>query len=177
MNIFVKHIWIYEYIRMYVKPILYIALQRPKGSIKPWFMNSSLDQGCWGLFVHYLLLSHPIAGFICLYRIITACCVQNTMLPNVYKFPWMMLPENESYSGHGDDHTNNFSWKLWRRKKIYQKKFLYIFFNMCHGNSWHQYKSRKPSQKASGIFKSVFLPAQLHTVDWSQPRLLPAHHH
>ena len=42
---------------------------------------------------------------------------------------------------------------------------------MCHGNSWHQYKSRKPSQKASGISKSVFVPAQLHTVDWSHPRL------
>ena len=34
---------------------------------------------------------------------------QCTVLPNIYIFPLMELPENESYSGHGDDHTINFS--------------------------------------------------------------------
>ena len=36
-----------------------------------------------------------------------------TMLPNIYKFPLTVLPENESYSGHGDDDTS-----------IYLEKFL-----------------------------------------------------
>ena len=44
------------------------------------------------------------------------------MLPHINKFPLMVLPENESYSGHGDDHTNNFSWKLWRRIFFSKKK-------------------------------------------------------
>ena len=32
-----------------------------------------------------------------------------TMLPNIYKFPLKVLPENESYSRYSDDHTSNFS--------------------------------------------------------------------
>ena len=31
-----------------------------------------------------------------------------TMLPNTLKYPSTVLPENESYSGHGDDHIRNF---------------------------------------------------------------------
>ena len=31
-----------------------------------------------------------------------------TMLPNIYRFPLTGLPENESYSEHGDYHTSNF---------------------------------------------------------------------
>ena len=31
-----------------------------------------------------------------------------TVLPNIYKFPLTGLPVNESFSGHGDDHTSNF---------------------------------------------------------------------
>ena len=32
-----------------------------------------------------------------------------TVLPNIYEFPLMGLPENESYLGHGDDHTSKYS--------------------------------------------------------------------
>ena len=28
------------------------------------------------------------------------------VLPNIYKFPLTVLPENESYSVHGDDYTS-----------------------------------------------------------------------
>ena len=35
--------------------------------------------------------------------------ITDIVLPNIYKFPLTELPENESYSGHGDDHTSNFS--------------------------------------------------------------------
>ena len=36
-------------------------------------------------------------------------CFLGTVLPNIYKFPLTVLPVSESYSGHGDDHTSNFS--------------------------------------------------------------------
>ena len=44
------------------------------------------------------------------------------MLPNIYKFSLMGLPENESYSEHGDYHTSNFSKKNWIRNFLSEKK-------------------------------------------------------
>ena len=40
----------------------------------------------------------------------------DTVLPNIYKFPLTGLPENESYSEHGDDHTCKFSLNIWEGK-------------------------------------------------------------
>ena len=44
-----------------------------------------------------------------------------TVLPNIYKFPLMGLPENESYSEHGDYHASNFSKKNWIRNFLSEK--------------------------------------------------------
>ena len=44
-----------------------------------------------------------------------------TVPPNIYKFPLMGLPENESYSEHGDYHTSNFSKKNWIRNFLSEK--------------------------------------------------------
>ena len=52
-----------------------------------------------------------------------------TVLPNIYKFPLTELPENESYSGHGGDHTSNLSWNLWGRNFSFAKQNNYKVLN------------------------------------------------
>ena len=56
-----------------------------------------------------------------------------TVLPNIYKFPLMGLPENESYLGHGDYHTSNFSKKNWIRNFLSEKtkKKSKVFDQIC----------------------------------------------
>ena len=58
-------------------------------------------------FIGYLYKKGFIVGVTIAYR--AEYLLQLTVLPNLYKFPLTELPENESYSGYGDDHTSNFS--------------------------------------------------------------------
>ena len=44
------------------------------------------------------------------------------MLPSINKFSLTGLPENESYSGHGDYHTSNFSLKKLDMKFFSEKQ-------------------------------------------------------
>ena len=54
------------------------------------------------------------------------------MLPNIYKFPLIGLPENESYSGQGDDQTCNFPWNLWRKKfNFFKTEYFKVFNSTC----------------------------------------------